>query len=92
VTVGRTPNNDISIESPAISKLHAVFAIDAARGACALTDEGATNGTFVNGKRLQQGAATPLRDGDMVAFSQEYKFTYYTPGAFFDYLSVADRG
>jgi len=91
ITVGRTRNNDIAIEAPSISKLHACFTIDAAKGVCSVIDENATNGTFVNGKRLAGGASVALRDGDMVAFSQQRKFTYYTPGGFFDYLSVADR-
>ena len=31
-----------------------------------ITDSGSTNGTFVNGVRLQPGAATPLKAGDKV--------------------------
>ena len=34
-----------------------------------ITDNGSTNGTYVNGIRLAPGAATPLKVGDKVKFS-----------------------
>jgi len=35
-----------------------------------LDDLGSTNGTYINGHRLKQGQAVPLKNGDIVQFSQ----------------------
>ncbi len=90
VTIGRTANNDIVLDSPAVSKFHAHFSHDAASDTYRLADADATNGTFVNSKRLEPKATVTLRDGDIVAISQSFKFTYYSPGGFFDFLSIVE--
>lgn len=65
VTVGRDPQGDVCLASPNVSKRHAQFAISARQ--IQLQDLGSTNGTFVNGKRLE--SVTVLNEGDLVQFA-----------------------
>jgi ABC-type multidrug transport system ATPase subunit len=60
--VGRTPDNDLSIDHPLISKHHARFERSGSRWT--VTDLGSTNGTYLNGRRVT--AAMPLTIGDVV--------------------------
>ena len=64
MTVGRTSESDICIAAGAISKRHARLFVD--QGSLFVEDLGSTNGTYVNGKRVQQ---SPLIDGDLVQFA-----------------------
>lgn len=50
VTAGRETNNDIVIQDPGASRLHASFA--ATSTGIVLADRSSTNGTFVNGQQL----------------------------------------
>jgi hypothetical protein len=51
VLIGRAANNDIVLDSPSVSKLHA--RVDWAGPELVLTDLGSRNGVYVNGERLQ---------------------------------------
>src|SRR5262249_8315719 len=62
--VGRVPECVIRIESPQISRRHAILHV-AGREA-SVEDLKSANGTFVNGKRIS--ARHPLADGDTVQF------------------------
>ena len=61
--VGRSEESDIALNDPSVSRSHAV--IDTEGDAPTVRDLGSTNGTFVNGRRVQREA---LRDGDDVRF------------------------
>ncbi len=67
-TVGRRPSNAIAVPDPYISGSHAV--ITSEEGVFTLTDLGSTNGTFVNGDKLEPNAPRELSDGDEVMFAQ----------------------
>ncbi len=62
VTIGRAANQSVSLEDPAVSQTHAV--IHFARGAHWLTDVGSTNGTLLDGERVQRTAR--LVDGQTI--------------------------
>lgn len=62
VVVGRTPDNDVAIDHPLISRHHARLVRTGSQWS--VTDLGSTNGTYVNGQRV--AAATPLRAGDVI--------------------------
>src|SRR5215470_3868724 len=64
LTVGRLTDNDIAIPSPIVSRHHA--RVIAAGGHYILEDLGSTNGTFVNGRRVNQRLA--LQGGEQVQF------------------------
>ena len=62
VTVGRRAGNDIVFDDERTSGRHAVIA--RSRTDFILTDAGSTNGTWVNGEKLQ--GSYKLKDGDIV--------------------------
>lgn len=62
VTLGRAPESDFRISAEGVSRLHS--RIDMRRSDYFISDLGSTNGTFVNGKRVE--TETKLSHGDMV--------------------------
>jgi pSer/pThr/pTyr-binding forkhead associated (FHA) protein len=65
--VGRTKENDISIDDASISKLHASLVLNAG-SRLLVADTGSTNGTFINGRRIAYGKAELINEGDKVNF------------------------
>ena len=61
VTVGRNPGNIIRINNPSVSRRHTKFVYE--NGRVTLYDLNSSNGTYVNGMRIQDQA---LEDGDLV--------------------------
>lgn len=61
VTLGRTRNNDICIQSRGVSRDHARLLV--APGSVTIVDASSTNGCFVNDVRVKRHR---LRDGDLV--------------------------
>jgi hypothetical protein len=61
--IGRSDESDIALNDPSVSRMHAVIETEGA--APTVRDLGSTNGTFVNGRRVQTES---LRDGDDVRF------------------------
>jgi hypothetical protein len=74
-SIGRVDGNDMIMPDYAISKQHATIEIK--RGNYQIRDGGSTNGTMINGKRLDK-KPVQIRDKDVVAFAR-YEFTFYTP-------------
>jgi hypothetical protein len=87
-TIGRVDGNDMIMPDYAISKQHAVLQIR--RGNYTISDCGSTNGTTVNGKRLDKKPVT-LRNGDVVGFAR-YEFSFLHPESLYDMLSESDEG
>ena len=56
LTVGRTSKSKVHIKDAAVSEKHAALAWEGGRWV--LRDVGSSNGTAVNGKRVQEGAPT----------------------------------
>lgn len=63
-SIGRSQDNDIVIENPAVSNNHARFNFD--QNNFFLTDLRSSNGTFLNGKKILH---VKLTDGDMINFA-----------------------
>jgi hypothetical protein len=72
VTIGREPVNELKLADPEISRRHARILYQAGR--YLLEDLGSTNGTFVNGQRIN--APTVLRTGDAIDFAEYVGFTF----------------
>lgn len=65
MSVGRNAQCDIFLVDPSVSRNHAL--LDVREGTLVVRDAGSSNGTYVNGKRVQLRA---LRTGDVVAFGK----------------------
>ena len=83
-TIGRIDGNDLIMPDYAISKRHAILELK--HGSCLLKDCGSTNGTTVNGERIQS-KPVELRDRDMISFAR-YEFIFLHPGSLYDMLKV----
>jgi pSer/pThr/pTyr-binding forkhead associated (FHA) protein len=69
-TVGRTPDNDIQIDTTFISRHHAVVLASATQ--CVIEDLNSTNGVLVNGRRVNRQV---LHDGDAVTIGKtEFRY------------------
>jgi hypothetical protein len=62
-SVGRSKERDIALADPSVSRDHAVLEVD--RDGAIVRDRASTNGTFVNGTRVN---VQRLQSGDEVAF------------------------
>lgn len=67
VRIGRHPDNEVHIDSMAVSRNHCVLS-RAPQGGWIVEDLGGSNGTYVNGARVQQRAA--VRDGDVLGIGK----------------------
>jgi len=63
--IGRLPDLALCLPSPSVSKLHAEITLQAEQ--LLVRDLGSTNGTFVNGRRVE--GETALRSGDLLQFA-----------------------
>jgi EAL domain-containing protein (putative c-di-GMP-specific phosphodiesterase class I) len=76
-TIGRKEAADLSIDSTRVSREHAVITRHGKK--YHLHDLGSTNGTFLNGQRIQEAV---LSDGDQIMFAEvEFTFCSGAPGA-----------
>src|SRR5688572_30987928 len=74
--IGRGSNTDIQINEDGISRKHAKI-VRAADGTAKIQDLGSTNGTYLNGRRIELDA---LREGDRVRIGQsatlDFRYEY----------------
>ncbi len=84
-SIGRIDGNDCIMPDYAISKNHAF--IEVRRGLYLLKDSGSTNGTLLNGARLQT-KPVEIHDRDVISFAR-YEFTFFLPGSLYDALKGA---
>jgi hypothetical protein len=64
-SVGRTRDNEIVLQDPAVSSHHCEFVAD--KTGLSIRDLNSSNGSYVNGRRVQAG---PVYDGDTVKIGQ----------------------
>jgi pSer/pThr/pTyr-binding forkhead associated (FHA) protein len=67
LSVGRVADNDLQLEHPSVSKIHAALVLNR-EGTLLVADTGSTNGTFINGRRISYGEARHIEEGDVVGF------------------------
>jgi DNA-binding NtrC family response regulator len=61
--VGRGEGADVVVDDTSVSRAHARFTVG---DRLLVEDLGSSNGTWVDGRRLERGAAAPLRPGSLV--------------------------
>ena len=73
-SIGRSNNCHLTLNNPFVSREHAKVRWTASEG-WILQDLKSSNGTFVNDPRkpMARGSSQPLREGDIIYFSQKYK-------------------
>jgi two-component system, cell cycle response regulator len=64
-SLGRSADNTFPLDDMTVSRRHAAIRMDA-RGLVTITDEGSTNGTFVDGNRLVAKHAVTIEEGDRI--------------------------
>ncbi len=67
LSVGRTKENDLWIDDPSVSKIHAALILNSERHLM-VADTGSTNGTFINNERIAYGKAIVVKDTDKLKF------------------------
>jgi hypothetical protein len=67
LSVGRTKENDLSLDDASVSKIHASLSVNDL-GQLIVADTGSTNGTFVNDERIAYGKAIVVGDPGKVKF------------------------
>jgi pSer/pThr/pTyr-binding forkhead associated (FHA) protein len=75
--IGRNPDNDIVIEEPHVSHRHCVLRKN--RGGFFIEDLSSSNGTYVNGSRVE--GSIRLRNNDLITFGRElpaYRFRLHS--------------
>ena len=79
LTIGRGTNADLRIDDPGVSRRHVEFRVAAGNGtpSVSVVDLGSTNGTLVNGQRIQHAA---LDNGSVVQIGST-RITVHVGGA-----------
>ena len=67
MNVGRATDNDLRLDHPSVSKIHAALLMNG-EGTILVADTGSTNGTYINGRRIAYGEARQIESGDVVSF------------------------
>jgi hypothetical protein len=67
MNVGRVADNDLQLNHPSVSKIHAALLMNA-EGTLLVADTGSTNGTYINGRRISYGEARQIEANDVVGF------------------------
>jgi pSer/pThr/pTyr-binding forkhead associated (FHA) protein len=86
VTIGRGTTNDIPISDGRVSRSHA--RLECALGSCTLVDLGSSNGSYVNGQRIERSLLQP---GDLVSLGgSQFRFER-SPATELVGMTVIDR-
>jgi diguanylate cyclase (GGDEF)-like protein len=64
-SLGRSAANTFPVDDMTVSRRHATVRVDA-RGLVTVTDQRSTNGTFLNGSRIDAGRPLSVEDGDRI--------------------------
>jgi hypothetical protein len=72
MSLGRSPDNEITIQDPEVSRRHALISFRG--GLYQIEDTGSTNGSFVNGHRIQ--GAVILQHGDRIQLGESISLIF----------------
>ena len=83
ISLGRTPDNDVTIAESSISARHCFVRVLGAE--ISMTDAGSTNGTLVNGVKLPPKKAQKVIEGDVITMGR-FTLSFHTPRGFIKML------
>ena len=69
--VGRAPDNDIQIEDPSVSSHHCEILLE--NGTTTIRDLGSTNGTFIDGRPVQEASIDPGQKLQLGSLEMSYE-------------------
>lgn len=73
--IGKSDRCELQINNNYISQIHASFYYE--HSCWFIMDKGSTNGTYLNGKRLEQNTKYELYCDDIISFSKVKEYTFY---------------
>jgi hypothetical protein len=79
ISVGRTPDNDVTIAESSISARHCFLRVLGSE--ISLSDAGSTNGTLVNGVKLSPKKAQKVVEGDVITLGR-FTLGFHSPRGF----------
>jgi hypothetical protein len=82
ITIGREPNHDVVIPMESVSRFHAL--IRRMEAGWFLEDSRSSNGTFLDGRKVQPGGSLQLRDGSAIELGREVYMKFYTAESFYN--------
>ena len=86
IFVGRAPTNDLVLANPSVSKSHLRFVSIPQTKHYQLVDMFSSNGTYLNGKKVNPFEKHQVDDHDEISFGTEYQLLYYSPQVFYEML------
>lgn len=87
VTLGRRKDNDIVVDDPSVSKVHARLKVSQGGNSLRLRDVGSRNGTYCNDNRVGAEKEVEVKSGTVVTFGR-VPLRFISPEEFFLYLKV----
>jgi len=86
IIIGRSVTSDIVFDNEDVSRTHAYIYFDIEKDEGYLIDNGSSNGTFLNKKRIASGQPSILSDNDEIAFGRETRVIYFSSAGFYSFL------
>lgn len=86
ITLGRSPQNDLVLDEPAVSRFHGAFLPE---GDIWTFVDKSSGGTWVDGRKIPTLRPYPLRPGSAIALGNSVYVTFLTPQMCFE--AVAPR-
>lgn len=86
VSIGRSASNDITIAVESVSKVHG-YLVREDDGVWRFTDHGSTNGSKLNGKKLEPNQKYTLEDGDILQLGLEVMLEFLRPQALYNRIT-----
>jgi len=86
IIIGRSVTSDIVFDNEDVSRMHAYIYFDIEKDECYLIDNGSSNGTFLNKKKITPNQPSKLSDNDQIAFGLESRVIYFSPAGFYNFL------
>ncbi len=82
VSIGRSASNDITVAVESVSKVHG-YLVREDGGPWRFTDHGSTNGTKLNGTKLEPSQKYTLQAGDILQLGLEVMLEFLPPEALY---------